>query len=76
LLFKIPRNIFHTTISQHLYHFGPKTSDSIDDHQVIFKYHHPKPLHIAWMMSGNAQTKFEQPLNMLFGKITSGIVAM
>jgi hypothetical protein len=40
------------------------------------KYQHPKPPHIVWMMSGNAQTGFEQPLNMLLGKIDSGIVAM
>jgi len=40
------------------------------------KYQHPKPLHIAWMMNGNAEIRFEQPLNMLLGKITGGIVAM
>ncbi len=32
-------------------------------------YQHPKPLHIVWTMSRNAQTRFEQPLNMLLGKI-------
>jgi hypothetical protein len=47
-----------------------------NNNNLKLKYQHPKPLHIAWMMSGNAQSRFEQPVNMLLGKIISGIVAI